>query len=480
MFDNQAPKFFLFNSPVRFLPAVLLLSGACTQVLESPHQEHLLMLRSAPIAGCGDGIVQSPEQCDDGNLDDDDGCDATCKPSGVAMVSTGDATTCAVTLAGNVKCWGRGDQGQLGQASTIDIGDDEIPAAVSFVELGARAQHVTTSGTQAFAVLADGSVRAWGHNAGFELGLTHTHTVGDDETPIDAVPTLVDRAEELAVGDGFSCALLAAGQIECWGRGDEGQLGHGNPSGLGMGTPSAGSVLVELAEPAQQVTVGAAHACALLPDGSVHCWGHNDVGQLGYGHTSNIGDNEPAATGGEVSLGGVVTKIVAGASHTCALLESGVVRCWGYNDVGQLGYGHTSNIGDDEVPTTQAPVALGGEAVDLIAAGQHSCALLNTGALYCWGGNADGRLGYGHGHDIGDDETPASVAPLDFGGAGVVSIFGGALSQHTCALLDTGALRCWGVDDRGQLGLGMSTSEGELAAGPGSVPDIILIEDPDL
>ncbi len=471
------------RSIIRLLPAVLLLGSACVTEasLTSEHDPH--ELRSAG-QGCGNGVLEAPEQCDDGNLEDDDGCDATCQPSGIAMVSTGDQSTCALTLAGNVLCWGEGGQGQLGQADTVTIGDDEPVASVSFVPLGAPADRVFTNGRQSFAVLDDGTVRAWGDNAEFELGLDHAERIGDDETPLSAMvsttPTLGGPVQSVAVGDGFACALLVDGTVECWGRGAEGQLGHGEPTGLGMGAPSAGSVEVQLNDIATEITAGAAHVCARLVDGSVRCWGHNDVGQLGLGHDDDIGDDEMADAAEAVSLGGSVEQIAAGSNHTCARLEDGAVRCWGRNDHGQLGYGHIDDIGDDESPTSEDPVDLGGPAVDLIAADQHTCALLDTGALRCWGRNTDGRLGHGHDEDIGDDETPASVPALDFGGPAVASVFGGALSRHTCAVLTTGALRCWGVDDRGQLGVGYTNPQGELEAGPGTVPDVIIIEDPEI
>lgn len=483
MFHDSSPPRYSFEPFTRLCPALLLLlGGACSAPASDTSfgERATWQLRSAASDDCGDGILQLAELCDDGNLGDDDGCDATCRPSGVAMASTGDATTCAVTLAGHVKCWGRGDQGQLGLASTASIGDDELPAAVGFVPLGRRATEVYTNGHQAFARLDDGSVRAWGHNAGYELGLGHTRSIGDDESPTYAAPILGGPVQTLAVGDGFSCALRMTGHVECWGRGGAGPLGSDEPAGSDPGAPSAGPTVVELGGLVQQLTAGAAHACVLRQGGSVLCWGRNDVGQLGYGHTDDLVDGRAAVAQGEVSLGGVAIGVVAGARHTCALMEGGAVRCWGHNDVGQLGYGHTADIGDDERPTSQDPIDLGDDAIELAAGEQHTCALLVDGALRCWGGNADGRLGLGHADDIGDDETPASVAALDFGGADVVSVFGGSLASHTCAVLGTGSLRCWGVDDHGQLGRGLTTPRGQVAAGPGTVPDVILIEDPDL
>ena len=109
-------------------------------------------------------------------------------------------------------------------------------------------------------------------------------------------------------------------------------------------------------------------------------------------------------------------SIAAGAFHTCALLTSGQVRCWGDNQYGQLGYGHTDAVGDDETPASHPPVALGGRATAITAGYWQTCALLATGHLRCWGANNAGQLGYGHINQLGDDETPASEPVVPAGG----------------------------------------------------------------
>jgi alpha-tubulin suppressor-like RCC1 family protein len=159
----------------------------------------------------------------------------------------------------------------------------------------------------------------------------------------------------------------------------------------------------------------------VLADGAVQCWGRNSRGELGYGHTENIGDDETPASAGVVPLGARALQVVAGANHTCALLESGAVTCWGANEQGSLGYGHTEDIGDDETPASAGPLDLDGRARQLAAGASHTCALLDNGALRCWGRGDDGRLGYadtlgtdlyGEPNDIGDDETPATAGDV--------------------------------------------------------------------
>ena len=134
---------------------------------------------------------------------------------------------------------------------------------------------------------------------------------------------------------------------------------------------------------------------------------------------------------GDVNVGGHVVQISAGGSHTCALLDNGAVRCWGSNEYGQLGYPNTPNIGDDEPAGAGGDVVLGGPAIQISAGGIMTCALLATGSVRCWGYGADGGLGYGNTNNIGDDETPASAGDVPIGGRAVQLSAGVA----TCALL---------------------------------------------
>jgi alpha-tubulin suppressor-like RCC1 family protein len=121
---------------------------------------------------------------------------------------------------------------------------------------------------------------------------------------------------------------------------------------------------LDLGEPAVSIALGEVHGCALLGEGTLRCWGGGNstmemnLGQLGYGDTVCIGDDEVPATVGPVDVGGPVASVACGTYHTCAILESGALRCWGGNQGGQLGYGHTSNLGDEpgEMPVPDVPV----------------------------------------------------------------------------------------------------------------------------
>ncbi len=347
-----------------------------------------------------------------------------------------------------------------------------------------------TPGVQQFAVGGDmtcvlgtdGSVRCWGKKARADAS-----DVGDDETPAQAGALDVGgRATQIALGDNYEkgdynqvCAVLEDGALRCWfsvpfvglrisvtSQADLGgavkQVDGGElyncvlredgavlcSTGIEF-EPDVGD-RVELGGKALQIAAGFYHTCALLEDGSVRCWGYNVYGTLGYGHTIDIGP-EGVAAAGPVALGGKALQIAAGMGHTCALLEGGSVRCWGLNHHGQLGLADTTNVGDNETPAARGPVELGGKALQITVGDAHSCALLEGDSVRCWGENDRGQLGYGNSDVIGDYETPAQAGPVDLGGRARQIRAGRA---HTCALLEGGELRCWGDNRTGALGYG--------------------------
>jgi len=388
-------------------------------------------------------------------------------------VSLGQSTTCATTLDGLAKCWGRGDAGRLGQGQPLA---DRVPDPFSLapLELGGEATAVVTNGAQSFALLDDGTVRGFGLNAKHELGTGHARTVGDDETPAstDAVVPLAGPALQLAAGDGFACARLVDGRVQCWGRDDHGQLGRDQAPA----DPRPADVL--LGAPAAQITAGTSHACALTPAGAVRCWGRSDMGQLGRGPQVPGG---VAPTGaGEVSLGGVAVEVVAGGAHTCARMDTGAIRCWGDDTHGQLGYGPTAPVGDDEVPADASLVPLDAAAVQVVAGLRHACARLEDGTLRCWGDDALGQLGLAlppPGSVVDPSPGPRAV---DLDGAEAQAVYAGPLAMHTCAQLDDGGLKCWGANAHGQLGLGFVAPLDPVEGPPGDLPDVIIVEDPDV
>ncbi len=265
----------------------------------------------------------------------------------------------------------------------------------------------------------------------------------------------VSGIKRMVSGDAHTCVLTGDDKVRCWGDNTYGQLGYGNALDVGANMTllphHAGDVPLPAADPVLQLVAGGNHTCVLLQSGLVNCWGRNQFGQLGYNRTDNLGDGEPVTSFGYVTLGDLATKIAAGGDHTCAILQSGAVRCWGYNFYGQLGRGNVANIGDNETVYSAGNLDFGAGVTvrDLALGGHHTCALLSSGAVRCFGYAMQGQLGYGNTAHLADNEPLASVANVALTGA-VRKLVAG--QSHTCALTEAGTLRCWGYGELGQLG----------------------------
>lgn len=286
----------------------------------------------------------------------------------VLEVDAGAYHTCARLENGKLRCWGQSAWGQLGYGNPNSIGDNETPASAGDVPLGVAVTSVATGYRHSCTITAGSTIRCWGDGTSGQLGYGNTSTIGSNEpastggdvpaVPMGLPPTT--KVTALALGFTMSCALYETGDVLCWGAGDYGKLGQGvQPLDIGDDEFPSTFPPISLPTPAVAITAGGNHVCALLDDAQAVCWGKNALGQLGYGHTNNIGDDETPDTVGTVQLGGPIKQIAAGGDHTCAILaETNEVLCWGDNQFGQLGYGHVDNIGDDELPVEAGPIAL--------------------------------------------------------------------------------------------------------------------------
>jgi len=333
------------------------------------------------------------------------------------------------------------------------------------------------------ALLGTGHVACWGKNSGGQLG-DGTSTGPDtcNGTPCSETPVQVSGvtdATAITAGGQYSCALLASGHVDCWGYPNLGELGDGATSGpdtCGTVTCNTSPVSVTGITDAIAVSAGAAHTCALLATGHIDCWGDNIFGELGDG--SNTGPdtcNGTPCSETPVQVTGITDAIAvsAGHSNTCALLSSGQVDCWGDNSSGELGDGSSSS----GCNCSTTPVAVSGitHATAISAGSGHSCALLSSGQVDCWGDNGFGELGDGTFTGPETCTTGAcSTTPVAVDGiSGSIAITAGG--ADTCALLSSGQVDCWGDNGFGELGDGISSGPDGCGGDPcGPTPGSVV------
>ena len=397
-------------------------------------------------------MVEGAEQCDDGNSTDGDGCDMDCTYTEIT-IDVAYQNTCALIEGGRVRCWGINNQGQLGYGNTDNVGDNETPASVGDVMLPGPVVSLASGDQHTCARTAPGAeFLCWGAGFGGLLGYGNTNNIGDDEFPSALGPVDVGGdVQHVTVGGSHSCAITVSGTVICWGQAGGGQLGYANSNNIGDNELPVAAGPVNIGAAINDVSAGIGHTCAIQSNGAVRCWGNGGAGQLGYGNTNNIGltQTPAAAPGAPLDFGVDATEVGAGLSHTCALFTNGDVRCWGANNLGQAGVGDVNPIGSTMPATMGVPADLGAPAVDIAVGDNHTCALLDNGEFRCWGSNNIGELGLGNTNPLVDDELPSSVDAVMLDGDVIQFDAGG---EHTCVVLDDYRVRCWGANYGGQLG----------------------------
>jgi alpha-tubulin suppressor-like RCC1 family protein len=236
----------------------------------------------------------------------------------------------------------------------------------------------------------------WGGNAVGQLG--NNSTTGA-LTPV-AVPNL-SQVTAVSTGSEFTCALISTGEVKCWGSNDFGKLGNGSTSSNSLVPVSVSGI-----SSAKAIDLGFDHACAVLADGKVMCWGSNYEGCLGNGNAVDSSIPVVVLTDVNVPLTGAA-DVAGGMEHSCALMSDSTVTCWGRNSVGQLGIGTSGMV----YRAYAKPVTFGPDnLVDAVAVAggyYHACALLKNGNIVCWGTNDQGQIGDG---TTSERDSPTLVA----------------------------------------------------------------------
>ena len=309
----------------------------------------------------------------------------------VAMIASGDAFNCALTTSGGVKCWGDNTNGQLGNNAIINSS-----VAVDVQGLSSGVAAIATGSAHVCALIAaTGSVRCWGNNGSGQLGLDPV-LVTQSTVPAAAIGGL-NGVAAIAAGGGHNCTITPGIGVQCWGRNRNLELGvlvppRGNiDSFTPLNVTGVPPTVIALA-------LGSAHSCAIVPvsvtvPGGLLCWGDNTKGQIGIGTVGNPAPAQGIVTPTAVLGLSTVTLASVNAQdvHSCVVTTGGAAKCWGDNTKGQIGNGSETPNAPVSTPTDVTGLSTG---VAMIApGGQHTCALFNADVVKCWGFNQNGQIG---------------------------------------------------------------------------------------
>ena len=300
---------------------------------------------------------------------------------------------------------------------------------------------LATGNSHTCAILENGSAMCWGLDNYGQLG------DGGDATNLIKPTTFVSIDGGQTVAQIYArqlrtCIILDDNSASCWGFNEDGQAGDDSTN-----TYKSPSVKVEFPQGkgVKSMGMGLKHTCAILEDDTLTCWGLDSHGALGNGDSDTSDKYTPQTI--TTPSDRKVVKVEPGATHTCILLDDGGVMCWGRDNTGQLGNGDTS----DTIHTPSSNVELPEDraATDLSVGDHHSCALLDNGSVTCWGLNNFGQLG--------DNTTTNRLIPVYAHlptGSQAVSVSVGPHSS--CAILENSSVYCWGHNNYGRLGIGVT------------------------
>jgi alpha-tubulin suppressor-like RCC1 family protein len=363
-------------------------------------------------------------------------------------LTLGGTLSCGIVRDGRTYCWGGNTNGQLGNGSRAST---TVPVLVAGTEMF---KAISSSDRTVCALTTAGRAWCWGTRP------SASAATADSPTPTEI--TSPEPFTALTAGLRFACGLTASGAAYCWGLNTFGQVGTGSVSiGDGIATPTAVSGDLRFTA----ISAGLLHVCALTGAGKAYCWGDGSTGALGNGGSSI------SATPTQVVGGVTFASIAAGAGYTCGVSTTGAGYCWGINGSGQLGNGSSEGsvvplrISGDLTLASIRPSR--GNSIFL-----HTCAITTSRRAYCWGWNVAGEVGPASAATcpgVGTTPTiPCVLTPAPVTGLGdVMAIDLG--TQHTCAILRTHAMHCWGSNATGQLGDGTTTSRNTPAPTKGDL-----------
>jgi alpha-tubulin suppressor-like RCC1 family protein len=380
-----------------------------------------------------------------------------------AAIAAGSNHTCALVSTGQVECWGDETAGEIGNgtqgstqgptqtqnspATVVQSGGEVWVSHATAVAVG-RGNDNGLEGDHSCALVPTGGIDCWGDNQYGELGDGSTT---NSSTPVPVAG--ISNATAVSSGDRQSCALLSTGQIECW------------------GLLSSAPAPVQRITNATAIAITDTHSCALLSTKHVECWGEDGLGQLGNGLGEHlVGAAQMFVRYSPTEVPGIsnATQVAVGGNSSCARLATGRIECWGSNYDGELGLGNGTATGPQTCgilaakgpcSTKPAPVAGISSALSISLSANHSCAVLSSHGVDCWGFNKQGSLGIGTqaGSQTCPGGDPCSTTPTPVVGiTSAVAVSAG--DSYSCAILSSGLIKCWGYNNYGQLGDGSTTN----------------------
>jgi len=379
-------------------------------------------------------------------------------------VTQGQGHTCALLADGSVWCWGDNYLGQVGNntsSPSVPVLSPVAVAAVSGSGTLTGVAHIAAGNDATCAVLTGGTVVCWGDNFYGELATTATGPSTCGGSPCSPRPVAVaglSAVTGISGGSEHFCAVTGAA-VKCWGNNQYGQLGNGNNTGPTLcngyacgltpasvvGTSGTGT-LTNVSS--VSTSSGAYHTCAVLTSGAVDCWGINFYGQLGVGSFDGPEDcSGYGCTTHPLTVSGVTASAVAvGGASTCAIDSvSRTLECWGDDDYGQLGMDPSGAsaclYGEPCVMTPLAVPNLVGVTKAAVG-GQSICAAVTGGRELCLGSNTYGGLG--------DGTTTQSFSPVEV--VGLQDVEAISVGGPTACAIESGLVECWGANWNGQAG----------------------------
>jgi alpha-tubulin suppressor-like RCC1 family protein len=392
----------------------------------------------------------------------------------VTSLSLGANHTCVtINVTGNdtVKCWGDNSMMQVANATvTNNIGDTVNEMGSNLAALSPTTSYTQVAAGKNHSCALDGStVKCWGDDSYGQVG------DGAPTGPFSTPQTVsgVGLVTQIAVGDNHSCALMSTGGVKCWGDNSYGQIGMDTPSGSSVNVATT----VDIGTQVVAISAGANHTCALKSGPyRVFCWGENSYGQLGQDNTDSIGDNNgemTTLTSDPIAFvsGFTPNQISMGRSHSCAVSSTGAALCWGKNLYGQLGVDNVNAYGSSATYSMSGLTGIntGASSFTRVSAGGDSTCLITSGnLLQCFGANTYGQLGIESIASVGQNSGDMIAIDTTDLGSGLYATNVSLGLNHTCAILNNGQIKCWGLNSFGQLGLENTTTKGDNSGEMGS------------